>query len=216
MWSDNMSNDSKSSIYFDFTANALKSEAARKQIEEQYKEKLVKEVPDMLDRRSELVPFITLEIGPYVDILHEAISTYEFGLFRATIALVGIAVERYTDTYYNSFKLEINGHDVDFTELFDNKLSQYRKLRFLKQFQIIDNTTFQKLEDIRILRNKYVHPKEKSTPKIDALEVMNKFREVLQRQFESKHTICNGEIVLKDATPPSHQPPHATHPARTS
>ena len=55
----------------------------------------------MVSRLAEVDPIITLEVGAYIDFMREAVDAVQFGLWRAVVALIGIAAESFTDTLYN-------------------------------------------------------------------------------------------------------------------
>ncbi len=186
-------------IRFDTTSNAIKTEpGVRKALEKDMGQFLINKVPEIIDRQAEVNPYITNEVGFYTNLMEEAKVCYEFGLFYSTIAMVGIAAERLAIELSERMKYSINGEEIDEGELFDKKdIGQYRRLRLLKKAGLLTDNAFNNLDEIRSIRNKYIHPTEIMSPKEESLKVLNKFIDTIQFRFSRKYEFRNGKIVAR-------------------
>ncbi len=188
--------------FIDLIPNHAKNEMLRPQYESELKEQLVNNVPQMVSRLAELDPIITLEVGEYIDFMREAVDAFQFGLWRAVVALIGIAAESFTDTLYSRSKnvTSTSGVSISKEKLFgrDDYMPEERKLAVLFVFGIILSDDYERLRRIKRLRDQYVHPRGKA-PDVekDAREVIRLFRSVIKDRFERVYTIKKGKIVKR-------------------
>jgi hypothetical protein len=196
-------NDQLVSAFIDLEPNWAKDEKLRHKHEEELKEQLIHDVPQMISRFAEIDAIITLEVGDYIDFMREAVDAYKFGLWRAVVALIGIAAESFTDTLYIQVKdvQSTSGVSMSKEILFgrDDYMPEERKLAVLCTFGIILSEDYERLRKIKRLRDKYVHPKEKA-PNVenDARNIIKLFRSVIKDRFERVYTIKQGKIVKRE------------------
>jgi len=188
--------------FIDLEPNSAKNPLLRPQLEAELKEQLINEVPQMVSRLAELEAFITIEVGEYIDFMREAVEAFQFRLWRAVVALIGIAAESFTDTLYSHIKhvTSTGGVSISKEKLFgrDDYMPEERKLAVLLVFGVILSDDFMRLRRIKRLRDQYVHPKGKA-PDVekDAREVIRLFRSVIKDRFERVYTIKKGKIVKR-------------------
>ncbi len=184
-------------IYIDTTSRALSvSKKVREQISNQIKNKLMNEIPEIIKREKNIRALMTDELGDYLMLLREAKEVYKLGYFHSAIAMVGIAVERFSIELESHLRFEINGNPITQKNLIGNHFNQYKRLRLLKKANLITQDAFDKLEKIRVIRNKYVHPKTETHPEKDSIETLNLMITVLKSRFSSKYSIRKGKLVL--------------------
>jgi len=188
----------KKAFIFDFTPNAMKSPAARKQIENNLKEELIERVPSMIKREGKIHPFITYEIGMYSDLLKIARKTYIYGLYYATVSMIGVTAERFAFELSKKLRFSVNNNPVSKKELFGDNLSQGKRLKMLLKANIITQDVFIKLNQIRKIRNRYIHPEKKNTQNIDGIKILNLMIEILQSRFSEKFEFKNGKIIKRN------------------
>jgi len=190
------------SAFIDLEPNWAKDKKLRLKYEEELKERLTSGVPQMISRLAEIDAIITLEVGGYVDFMREAVDAFQFGLWRAVVAPIGIAAESFTDTLYSQVK-DVNstsGVSMSKEKLFgrDDYMPEERRLAVLYTFGIILPEDYERLRIIKKLRDKYVHPKEKA-PNVekDVRKVTGLFRSVIKDRFGRVYAIKQGEIVKR-------------------
>ena len=189
--------------FIDFEPNWAKDENLRRKYKEELQKRLLQEIPNMVTRIAEIEPIITIEVGEYINFLREAKEAYQFGLWRAAIALVGIASESFTDILYsaNTGIKTTSGEMINKEALFgrDDYLPEKRKLTVLYTYGIILKQDYEKLLKIKKIRDKYVHPKEKTIDvQKDASEIIKLFYSVIKGRFEREYTIKQGKIVKRE------------------
>ena len=151
------------------------------------------QIPIYLKRNLELPSYITSDIGIYTNLMEEARNSYIYGLFYSSIALIGIASENFCVNLEN----ELNKNKID-KKIFLKDLNQSKRLEYLKSGEIIDDELYNKFDEIRDIRNKYIHIKEnKETVKEDALKIINLFNDILEKRFNDNYYIKDGIIILK-------------------
>jgi len=182
-------------IHFNATSNAIKNPDAKKQIEDQLRKKFEESIPEIINRMGEMNPFITHEVGLYSNLLNESQNCYAQGLYYSTISMIGIATERFCRELEGKIKFKINGNECDIKSIFENNLKQHKRLNLLKIGGLINDETFRRLDQIKTLRNKYIHPSEVGNPKEDSLKIINLFIEILNSRFSDKYEIIRGKIV---------------------
>ena len=186
-------------FYFDFTPNALKSPEAEKQIKKQIMGKLPLLAKGILERGKKVNPILTYRIGDYLTLLKESKLAYELGLYSSAISMVGITAERFAIELSGRLRFRVNKTPIRRNELFPNtRFNQYKRLMILRKAGLISDKMFNKLDKIRDIRNKYVHPKNKGNPEKDSIKALNLMIECLQSDFSEKYEIVEGKIVLKD------------------
>ncbi len=129
------------------------------------------------------------EISDFIKLIREAESLYELGFFTGCTALVGVSAEDFSK--YLSVKNNRPNHISDtYTsggrrgQTYD--VSQFNRLRMQLGEGIIDQNTFDLLDEIRGIRNDCLHYnqsfKQKSTNdlKLDSLKALNNLKLVLQ------------------------------------
>ncbi len=183
-------------LRFDLTSNALRQHAAsRPAIEKEELEYLTSQVPAMVDRLAELPSYMTGEVGVYTNLMEEARKCYEYGLFHSAIAMMGIAAERFTFELSSSLRFSINDNTVEESDLYEREISQFKRLKLLHKGGLITKSTYDALEELRVLRNKYVHPSEGEATKEDALKSIQLLNDVIHSRFSEKFTFQDGKVV---------------------
>ena len=190
------------STFIDFEPNHARDERLCPQYEAGLKEQLVHNVPQMVSRLTEVDPIITLEVGAYIDFMREAVDAFQFGLWRAVVALIGIAAESFTDTLYNQVNnvKSSSGVNIPKEKLFgrDDYMPEERKLAVLFTFGIILSEDYEKLRTIKKLRDQYVHPSKKTLDvEKDTREILRLFRSVIKERFDRVYTVKQGKIVKR-------------------
>jgi hypothetical protein len=183
--------------FFDFSKNALHDNSAKEQIRQSITLRLQQMVPDILARMENMPPFITTELGAYVDIVSEAITSYQFGLYRGAVTLVGIAAERFSSELYSRIRIQRGSEELAISQVFGDDPLQYRRIAILYAFGIISQSVRGKLDLIRQVRNSYVHLKNQIDPQEDAFKTLNAFCEILQERFDNNFTFRDGTIVTR-------------------
>lgn len=184
-------------VWLDTTSNIIGNKGIRKQIREQLKEKFKKELPKRMYRMGKVPSFLTTEVGLYSNLLNEAKHCYETGLYHATISMVGVTAERFAVELSEKMKFEINGKGISEKKLFSKYLRQVSRLILLNKSDVIKPETYEKLDKIRIIRNKYIHPKEVGDGKRDSLKILKLFIEVINSRFSDEYKIRNGKIMKR-------------------
>ncbi len=184
-------------FHFDATPNVIKIPSIRKQIKEQEKNKFKKNLPSILKRMGKIPPLTTTKVGIYSKLLEEAKRCYIYGFYYATTSLIGIATERLTNDLFKELIFEINKKRISKKNLFGNSLNQEKRLKLLKNANAINQETYEKLDKIRKIRNKYIHPKEERNGKRDSLKVLKIFIEFLNKDFRENYIIKEGKIFKK-------------------
>ncbi|NEV95059.1 hypothetical protein G3567_13020 [Psychroflexus sp. YR1-1] len=129
------------------------------------------------------------EISDFIKLIREAESLYELGFFTGCIALVGVSAEDFSK--YLSVKNNRPNHITDtYTsgrrrgQAYD--VSQFNRLKMQLNEGIIDQNTYDLLDEIRSIRNDCLHYnqsfKQKSTNdlKVDSLKALNNLKLVLK------------------------------------
>ncbi len=189
----------KMKIWFDSTSNAMKSPQVKKQIEANLKKDFEKEFPGIIKRMEKVPSFITTEIGFYSKLLDEAKYCYGFGLYHATVSMVGITAERFAIELSEKMNFKINQNEISEKDLFGKLLNQSSRLTLLEKAEIIKPEIYKKLKKISEIRNKYVHPREEGDAKKDSLRVIKLFIDVINSRFSDQYIIKNGKIVKKNS-----------------
>lgn len=186
-------------VYFDMLPNLVKSEEGRQKLKEVLLQKHQEHVEDSVERVTELTPFWTTEIGSYVNYLDEANWLYIFGFDRAVVAMVGVAAESFAAALYDRVRVQaMEGGTMKKAKIFGHP-NQKRRIEILYAVGVISESVRQDLQEIRALRNLYVHPDPARTPdpRRDARRCLNLFREVLGKRFDQRFTIREGKIVKR-------------------
>ena len=187
-------------MLMDATSNAMKNRSAKKQIKNDYKRNLIGRVPRMINRMGKIPTYISLEAGFYWLLVEEAKECYILGRYHATIAMVGIAAERFSKELESKIKFKINEHDVSLKKIFTNGLKNHKRLYLLKKGKIITDETFTKLNKIRKIRNDYIHYERDISDlktKRDSLKILKLFIWIMNFRFSEKYTIKKGKIVKR-------------------
>ncbi len=188
--------------FIDFEPNWAKNEQLRPRLEEQLKQQMLEEVPKMVSRLGELESLITHEVGQYADFMVEAQHAFQFGLWRAVVALIGIAGESFTNSLYNQINTvtSASGEQLAKDRIFgrDENLPEKRKLDILRLVGLISPGNHDKLLKIKKLRDRYVHGMVQGRDiGKDARNAFRLFRQVLKERFDAKYTIRDGKIVAR-------------------
>jgi len=182
-------------LYIDLTCNTLGIANVRKQYEQKLKKHFDELIPKILKRSSKVHAFMTDEIGFYSRLLSEAKWVYELGSHYSTVSMIGIAAERFSIELEEKIKLEINGNPISKEDVFGKRLGQYKRLRMLLKAKLISQQAFEKLDRIREIRDRYIHPRLEINPENDSIEVLNLMIDVIQSRFSERYRIENGVLV---------------------
>ncbi len=185
-------------IHINATPNIIKDPNSKNQIEKQLRDKFEKELPKILERVGKMPALLTCDVGFYSFLLEEATKCYEFGLYYATISLIGISAERFAIELSGQLNFEINNLKISEKDLFGKKINrQGRRLALLKKSKVITLESYDKLLKINTIRNKYIHPRNIGDSKEDSLKTLRLFIEILNSRFSDIYTIKNGKIIKK-------------------
>ena len=185
-------------IHLDITSNVIKFPEIRKQIEKGLKENFEKELPNRLKRMEEVPSFITTDVGTYTRLFEEAKQCYNSGFYHATIAMIGIATEKFSIELSTKIVFKINENKITEKDLFGRDIQkQWLRLNLLEKSKILKPQYVKKLREIDTIRNKYIHPKEKGDAKKDSLTLLRLFIEILKSRFSDSYDIKEGKIVKK-------------------
>jgi len=138
---------------------------------------------------------MTHEIGEYLNLLIEAKQVYKIGYHYSTIAMVGVAAERFSIDLASKLRFKVNDISISQKELFNRDIDQYKRLRLLKKGRLLEKVAFEKLDKIRDIRNKYIHPKATINPENDSVTVLNLMIEILSERFSKNYSIKDGKLV---------------------
>lgn len=186
-------------IHINTTPNIIKHPNIKNQIEKQLRDKFEKELPKILERMGEMPALLTCDVGFYSSLLEEATRCYEFGLYYATISLIGISAERFAIELSSQLNFEINDVKISEKDLFRRRIQrQELRLSLLEKSKIITPEIYKRLIEINSIRNKYIHPRDIGDIKKDSLKILKLFVEILNLRFSDKFTIREGKIVNKD------------------
>jgi len=181
-----------------FLPNHAKDKRFRSGLENTLKEELIQDVPEMVSRLAKLDQIITCEVE--IDFTREAMRAFQFGLWRAVIALVGVVSESLIEKLFSqitTIKLA-DEKVIQKNELLGERPTVQSKLAFLRLSGIIEENHYRKLLKIWKLRSDYVHPPKKSRDaEKDSFEVMQMLCSVLKERFDKEYTIKQGKIVKK-------------------
>ena len=118
--------------------------------------------------------------------LRHAVGSFMLGNYLDTIAMCGFVSEMMTIFLYETSDIKINEQKISNVEkeLFGRnyeKLGQDRRLQILKGFSIINDETYKKFENVRLLRARYLHGFSEDHRQIapDAKEIFNTTLELL-------------------------------------
>jgi len=182
-------------IRFNRTSEALKQPGARTAFEKHLAEELKSLVPEIVNRSIELPAYFTAEVGFYTNLMEEARKCYEFGLFHAAVSMIGIAAERFAMELSLKLKLSVNDKQITEKDLYDKGFTQYKRLELLHKGGLITEEAHDLLQEIRDIRNGYIHPSKVGDAKGDSLKLIKKFNEVIQSRFSEKYVFRSGQIV---------------------
>lgn len=110
-----------------------------------------KDINNLVKKLLSLKSFNSATYDKYFSILTEATDAYILGNYQATIACCGIAAEIIT------LDLVIKNKPAIVSEETFDHMSQQSKLIILLMTLKIKQSTYQKLDKIRTIRNKYIH-----------------------------------------------------------
>lgn len=177
----------------------LEKESVRAAFEERdklaYKEILHKWLESNLDefvaRKWEIEEIYYLEkISDFIKLLREAENLYELGFYTGCIALIGVSSEDFA-RYYSIEKGKPNYEH----------LSQFERLKKLKNDGLIADSVYSNLDNIRKVRNDCLHYNQsfKQKPeldlKADALTVLNSLKSALKELVGTKPTADVNEFL---------------------
>lgn len=145
-----------------------------------YKEVLKKwfetNIDTFVQRKWEIDEILYLsEISDFIKLLREGEQLYEFGFFTSCIALIGMSAEDFTK--YLAIKLGKPTYE---------SLTQFIRLRSLRNDGLITDPIFNSLDNIRLIRNDCLHfdqafkQKTEDELKQDALTVLNDLKNTLR------------------------------------
>lgn len=191
--------EKKDKIMFNFVPNALKSDAIKKQVEDQWKADLLNRVPQILEREAKIKPLLSDKIGDYYNLLKEARECFDLGLFYSTVAMVGISAEKFAADLFENVTYHVNGNPILEKDLLGerDRISHFKRLVILHKAGILNDNEYEKLEKIRLKRNDYIHSKSEINPEQDSLEMLNLMIDVMAEGFFDRYEIKEGKFVRK-------------------
>lgn len=143
-------------------------------------------INDFVDRKWEIEEIHYLkQIGDFIKLLIEAENLYELGFYTSCIALVGVSSEDFSKylSIQNAKSEHItttdrNGRIID--------VSQYNRLQLQLSEEIISQSNYDLLDEIRSVRNDCLHynqrfkQKPENELKNDSLKILNNLKIVLK------------------------------------
>lgn len=150
-------------------------------------------IDEFINRKWEIEEIHYLkQISDFVKLIREAESLYELGFFTSCIALVGVSAEDYTK--YISLTNNRPTHIIDtYTsgrragQQFE--VVQFERLKLQLNEGIINQNTYDLLDNIRKIRNECLHynnnfkQKSDNELKVDAIEALNNLKAVLKNNI---------------------------------
>lgn len=148
---------------------------------------------DFINRKWEIEEIHCLkQISDFIKLIREAESLYELGFFTSCIALVGVSAEDYTK--YISLT---NSRPTHITDTYTSgrragqqfEVIQFERLKLQLSEGIINQDTYDLLDNIRKIRNECLHynnnfkQKSDNELKIDAIEALNNLKTVLKNNI---------------------------------
>jgi hypothetical protein len=138
--------------------------------------------------------------GKFIELIGEALMTYELQFYTSTISLCGTMAERICYDFIDFSTIVVNGKELTPKEkesLYDMPFRQL--LEFLHNLGMIDKDSKSVLHEMYNIRNKYVHLKGTNNADNDALEILNKFCGVAEKLFSmfNFYDVKNGKFVKK-------------------
>lgn len=122
--------------------------------------------------------------GGFADLLNEACMLYSEGHFYSVVALTGVVAENICIQLIDESRIYINGKFLKSEQKKALKTIGFAGLnRLLLNSKIIGQKSYEKLEDIRDKRNKYIHNDPKIDPQKDSLEVLNNLIYIVKKEF---------------------------------
>lgn len=125
------------------------------------------------------------EIDSFINLVREAESLYELGFFTSCIALVGVSAEDFSK--YLSLRNNRQDHITALNRQGRMRdVSQFDRLQLQLNEQMINQTVYDFLDDIRKIRNDCLHynndfkQKDKDQLKQDAITSLNNLKQVLK------------------------------------
>lgn len=133
-------------------------------------EGIIRDLDFVLERFSELefIPHIKVSIE-IMDDIEECVYSYVNGMFLATIATCGILSERFTSEQL----IEVDKIRQKLGKEKIRGLNQSSKTIVLYSLDKIDKQTYEDLNEIRKIRNDYIHLKKRDNANTNALKVLN-------------------------------------------
>ncbi|HEY7082508.1 MAG TPA: hypothetical protein VH500_22695 [Nitrososphaeraceae archaeon] len=162
---------------------------------------IISDGENILNRRKEIVGFGTIcAEGQFVDLLDEALRSYQLGFYYATIALCGMTVERICYDLIDFSNILVNDTELQRPakqELYNIPLRHL--IDFLNKIHIIDEASKVLLFKINDRRNSYVHPKMDRRVQDDAFETINLLCRAIKAIFKNLvfTTNSSGTISMK-------------------
>ena len=132
------------------------------------------EINGLIKKSLEIKSLKAVRYDKYYEILCEAIDSYILGHYRATIACCGIVGE------YIAIELVKTLNKPAINQATLESLNQNSKIMLLFLIDKIDQTAYQKLNAIRIIRNSYIHNPSKRNKKSDAKKCINSLIDVIK------------------------------------
>jgi len=178
------------------------SDEKKKQLEADIKDSLLRDLDEKVRRT-----FSTPNFGPlpiihqFVRFIPELFQLYIHGLFYSTIALCGVVAERLCIDLVAITSIEVGGKrltDAQKESICNMRLVDLIDTLFI--WEIISSNSKDWLQEVRQIRNKYVHPNPPpfEAAKPDAEKVLKLLCEVVRIEFgpssTGRYTIEDGAI----------------------
>lgn len=114
-------------------------------------------LPSIVEKAIKISSLNAVTYGDYYSILSEAIDSFILGHYKATIACCGIAAELI------AFEVVVKIQDDTLGRKNFESMNQHSRLVVLLLIKKINVTTFKELDEIRRIRNLYIHNDVKKT-----------------------------------------------------
>jgi hypothetical protein len=189
------------SVYLNSLPGAYQtlSDEQRKKLEANIKGWLQRDLDEKVHRAISTPNFGPLPIvHQFVLFFPELFQLYIHGLFYSTIALCGVAAERLCVDLVAITPIEVNGkHLSDAQKESISNMRLVDLIDTLFEWKIISSDSKERLQEVRQIRNKYVHPNPPpfEGAKSDAEKVLKLMCEVVSVEFGPSST---GRYTIED------------------
>lgn len=148
-------------------------------------------VDNVVDRKWEITEIHYLKnVSDFIKLIREGEQLYELGFYTSCIALIGVASE----DFCRYLSIQLGKPDYE-------HLSQFERLKQLKNDKLISQISYDLLDDVRKIRNDCLHynqnfkQKKESDLKSDSLTTLNNLKNTLKEILGGNTTISETDLT---------------------